>query len=62
MSYISKINPDSEVKTIKVTLSLGVYEMKENDNECDLLIKADKALYQAKNTGRNKVVINDDNE
>ena len=59
---ISKINPDSEVKTIKVTLSLGVYEMKENDNECDLLIKADKALYQAKNTGRNKVVINDDNE
>lgn len=59
---ISKINPDSEIKTIKVTLSLGVYEMKENDNECDLLIKADKALYQAKNTGRNKVVINDDNE
>ena len=59
---ISKINPDSEVKTIKVTLSLGVYEMKENDNECDLLIKADKALYQAKNTSRNKVVINDDNE
>ena len=59
---ISKINPDSEIKTIKVTLSLGVYEMKENDNECDFLIKADKALYQAKNTGRNKVVINDDNE
>lgn len=59
---ISKINPDSEIKTIKVTLSLGVYEMKENDNECDLLIKADKALYQAKNTGRNKVVIHDDNE
>lgn len=57
---ISKVNPESEIKTIKVTLSLGVYEMKESDNEEDLLRKADKALYQAKNTGRNKVVINND--
>lgn len=54
---ISKVNPESEVKEINVTLSLGIYEMKENDNDEDLLIKADKALYQAKNTGRNKVVI-----
>ena len=54
---ISKINPESDVKTIKVTISLGIYEMKENDNDEDLLKKADKALYQAKNTGRNKVVV-----
>lgn len=54
---ISKVNPDSEVKTLNITLSLGIYEMKENDNDEDLLKKADKALYQAKNTGRNKVVI-----
>jgi len=53
---ISKVSPESETKTINVTLSLGVYEMNENDNDEDLLIKADKALYQAKNTGRNKVV------
>lgn len=54
---ISKVNPDSEVKEISVTLSLGIYEMQKDDNEEDLLKKADKALYEAKNTGRNKVVV-----
>ena len=54
---ISKVNPDSETKEIKVTLSLGIYEMKENDKDEDILKKADSALYEAKNTGRNKVVV-----
>lgn len=57
---ISKVAPESEQKNIKITLSLGIYEIKENDSEDDLMKKADKALYQAKNTGRNKVVINND--
>ncbi len=57
---ISKVNPDIETKNINITISLGIYELKENDNVEDLIIKADKALYQAKNTGRNKVVVNND--
>ena len=44
-------------KKLNITMSLGIYEIKEEDNEEDLLRKADKALYEAKNTGRNKVVV-----
>lgn len=57
---ISKTNPDADVKKLSITISLGIYEIKETDSDEDLLKKADKALYQAKNTGRNKVVINED--
>ncbi len=51
---ISKINTDAE-KNINVTISLGVSEYTNNDNEKTLLQKADKALYKAKENGRNKV-------
>lgn len=53
---ISKVNKESDVKEISVTISMGIYEIKSSDNDEDLLRKADKALYEAKNTGRNKVV------
>ncbi|WDC85250.1 GGDEF domain-containing protein [Caloramator sp. mosi_1] len=41
---------------IKITASFGVYEVLGETNYLDVIEKADKNLYTAKNTGRNKVV------
>ncbi len=43
-------------KRIKITISSGVYEMNEKDNLKSLLENADKKLYIAKKSGRNKVI------
>ncbi len=49
-----------EGKTIKTTLSIGVstYIPRQNDTQGALISKADKALYQSKADGRNRVTQN----
>jgi diguanylate cyclase (GGDEF)-like protein len=44
---------------IRVTVSIGIYVFQSHEEcatEIDMLEKADQALYQAKNTGRNRVI------
>ena len=38
-----------------LTISIGVIEIKENDNEKEIYQNVDLALYKAKNSGRNKI-------
>ncbi len=56
---ISKINSDAN--NISVTISLGVYQYHTKDYEKTLIRNADKALYIAKETGRNKVAVIESN-
>jgi polar amino acid transport system substrate-binding protein len=44
-------------KGIRITLSFGIAELMENENETPLIKRADNALYKAKNSGKNKSVI-----
>lgn len=58
---VRKIN---EQTTPKVTISCGIsfWKKEQNDNFTQLFKRADKALYRAKSTGKNKVVVQEDVE
>ena len=43
------------MKTLKLTASLGISSLKDNDTPESLISRADKAMYQAKDRGRNQV-------
>lgn len=52
----SSINDIEWQENIKVTVSIGVAEFVDGNLE-DTIVKADKLLYKAKETGKNKVVV-----
>lgn len=54
---ITKINTNTDKKNINVTISLGISEYQNGDDQNTLLQKADKALYKAKESGRNKAEV-----
>ena len=48
----------TEKGPLQVTISTGLAVLEDEDSALDLIDRADKALYQAKNSGRNKVCVN----
>ena len=44
-------------KTIEITVSIGIAEAGMEDSMSDLIEKTDKGLYQAKQSGRNQIVV-----
>ncbi|NWF64515.1 MAG: diguanylate cyclase [Chloroflexi bacterium] len=56
-SAIMKHPFHTEAGDLSVTVSIGIAEADKKDNLESLIKKADTALYQAKNSGRNRVVV-----
>jgi diguanylate cyclase (GGDEF)-like protein len=50
----SRVENSQFLKNQKVTISLGIAELKQADTEEEWLSQADEALYRAKNQGRNQ--------
>lgn len=54
---ISDLSIETNKGRLQVTISSGLAMLKEGDTEASILERADKALYQAKHSGRNKVCV-----
>lgn len=52
---VSKLNIDNNGKNISVTMSFGISEFDNHDTTKDVFVRADQALYRAKEKGRNRV-------
>ncbi len=47
-------------QSINVTISMGLAEFKQEENGEELFARADKALYEAKETGRNRIIVSNE--
>ncbi|AFZ47117.1 response regulator receiver modulated diguanylate cyclase [Cyanobacterium stanieri PCC 7202] len=55
---IASISLPIDDHNFKITVSVGIAQYQENDKSLDQIVsRADKALYRAKNNGRNQVVL-----
>ena len=56
VSELKLVTP-SKVELPKITISLGVTQLKQHEDTREFLKRADKALYKAKEEGRNRTMI-----
>ena len=53
---------EKEGKSLSITVSIGASSFRKNDSVSTVIDRSDQALYQAKRTGKNRVVSEDDIE
>ena len=58
-AFAKRLIAENRTIGIAPTLSIGVAQLKENETTDSLISRADKALYLAKNNGRNQTVVAD---
>lgn len=58
---IEKVNTKNKTKMISVSVSIGICEYDRISSPESLVMNADKALYNAKESGRNKVILYENN-
>jgi diguanylate cyclase (GGDEF)-like protein len=56
----AEISHETDAENVNVTFSIGLAAAPRYANARELLVAADKALYQAKHEGRNRVIVNSD--